>query len=263
MVGKPTREKVLQHSTIEFYVGIILAIVLVVFTITPWLKVLLLVVLGGIIIDLIFRSPLTINRHRILKTFLSIAATLFLVTISWNPVKEQWIKDHQIKEESPGPRLEFAGLKAEHNYGYYSPFIQVDNASDIPISSYFLTGYVFLSNYENNTENKDIRELVARMEDDAKKIILIPGSGMPITRGMRLLLELQQQFSDNDIVSVNNGMKKMYVVMLAIYRSAKTPNNEKWVTESCVRVTKPFTEFQSCPAYNKYYLADMSLSTIY
>jgi hypothetical protein len=253
MEGKPTREKVLQHSTIEFYVGIILAIVLVAFTMTWWLKVLLLVVSGGIIIDLIFRSPLTIYRHRILKTFLSIAATLILVTVSWNPVKEQWI----------GPRLEFAGLKAEHNYGYYSPFIQVDNANDIPITSYFLTGYVFLSNYENNAENKDIRELVAKMEDDAKKIILIPGSGMPITRGMRLLLEVQQQFSDDDIVLVNNGMKKMYGVMLAIYRSAKTPNNEKWVTESCVRVTKPFTEFQSCPAYNKYYLADMSLSTIY
>lgn len=195
------------------------------------------------------------------KIIITITLIFFLAPLSIYIIRDQWGKDHPPVEI--GPRLEFAGLKAEHNSGYYSPSIQVNNTSDIPVTSHFLIGSVFLSDYENNSENKDIQMLITKMEANAQEINLATEpSQIQVTRGTGMRLVIQQQFSDDDIKSVSNGTKKMYVVMLAVYRSPKTPKDEMWVTELCARVTKPFTDFQSCPSYNRYYLSDRFLKKI-
>jgi len=161
-----------------------------------------------------------------------------------------------------GPRLEFSGLKAENNGGYSVPIIKVYNTSEFAVSSYHLIGSVFLSDLENNLENEEVNNAINRMEDEAKNVVLVPVDQLQITRGMGVELKLQNQFSDSDIASVNNGSKKMYIVMLAIYKTPQTPKNRMWVTELCSRVTKPWTDFQSCPSHNKYFFSDRSLNKI-
>jgi hypothetical protein len=91
-------KKPLSLSSIEFYVGIALAIVTVVFSVTWWLKVIFIIILGGIMLDLIIRSPVTIKWPRVLKAIISSSAILILIVVSWNRVKDQWIKDHTMKQ---------------------------------------------------------------------------------------------------------------------------------------------------------------------
>jgi hypothetical protein len=71
-----------------------------------------------------------------------------------------------------------------------------------------------------------------------------------------------ERISDKEIDLVNNGSKKMYVVMLAIYANSQAPINRIWVTEVCARITKPFNDFESCPANNRYFFADRFLARI-
>jgi hypothetical protein len=105
MGEKRILDKRLQLSTIEFYAGSILAIIVLVYSMTWWLKVLLIIALSGIIIDLIARSPFTIKWHWIIKTSLSLSTILWLIVSSWNPVKEQWIKDHPTKQNEQKPSV--------------------------------------------------------------------------------------------------------------------------------------------------------------
>ncbi len=97
-MGSSQADKMLSRSTLEFYAGVVIAIVSVVFPVTSWLKICLILTLSGIVIDLIIRSSLTIKWHWFFKTLFSFAAILLLVAISWNPIKEQWIKDHPLKQ---------------------------------------------------------------------------------------------------------------------------------------------------------------------
>jgi hypothetical protein len=82
----------LPRSSIEAFWGFILVIITLVFPMTWWLKTFLIIALAGIIVDLIIRSPWTIKWHWLLKSIGSLIALLLLIVISWNPVKEQWIK---------------------------------------------------------------------------------------------------------------------------------------------------------------------------
>lgn len=94
-------KKPLSRSSIEASSGLILAIIASVFVMTWWLKAILIIALAGIIVDLIIRSPWTIQWHWLLRSAVSFIALLLLIVVSWNPVKDQWIKDHPIKENPP------------------------------------------------------------------------------------------------------------------------------------------------------------------
>jgi hypothetical protein len=161
-----------------------------------------------------------------------------------------------------GPKLEMAGIKAKHINGYYVPEIQVSNTSDIGVSAYFLSGSIFLSDSENNLENEDVNNMMNINEDNAKKAILVSGDQLQVTRGMGMSMPLSNQFSDSEIELVTNGSKKMYVVLIAIYKTPKTPKDRMWVTEICARVSEPFEGFQSCPSHNKIFYSDRFLNKI-
>jgi len=167
----------------------------------------------------------------------------------------------QPKQEKHGPRFEFNGLKVEHTDGYSVPVIQVSNTNETPATSYLLIGAIFISDSENNTINKDINEIVNQAEEQAKKAVLTPADQLQITRGMGISLKLRP-IPNADIALVDNGSKKMYVVMLAVYANTQTPTNRMWVTELRARITKPFNDFESCPSHNRYFYSDRFLNKI-
>jgi hypothetical protein len=63
-----------------------------------------------------------------------------------------------------GPRFEFQGIKVEHEDIYSVPAIQVVNTSEIPATSYFLAGSVFISDLDNSANNKDIAYAINEAE---------------------------------------------------------------------------------------------------
>jgi hypothetical protein len=169
-----------------------------------------------------------------------------------------WLKFHK---PNPGPRFEFQGIKTEHKDGYYVPSIQISNTSDVDATSNFVAGGIFISDFSNDSNNKDVSAAMNAAKDMAKKFILTPSDQLPITRGMGISLKTVP-ISDADVDSVNNGSKKMYVVWLAEYANSREPIKNVWVTALCAQVIKPFEGFQTCPFLNGYFYADRSLNRI-
>ena len=82
--------KKLETSTIEFYIGLVIAIITVVFPMTWWFRCLLLLVLIGICADVSFRHPRLISRHIALKIAICLIVIVIIVTVAWHPLREEY-----------------------------------------------------------------------------------------------------------------------------------------------------------------------------
>jgi len=72
------REETLSRSSVEFVVGLFIAIIAAVFPMTWWLKLILIAILIPFVVDLTARSPWTIKWCRIVKTGVSFAIIFVL-----------------------------------------------------------------------------------------------------------------------------------------------------------------------------------------
>jgi hypothetical protein len=165
---------------------------------------------------------------------------------------EWWFKP---KETASGPRLQIAGIKAEPKEGYYYPEIEFYNLTDIAATSYFITGTVFVT----DLKAAHVKEAVKNAEDKAKSVTLRTNEELQITRGMGVSLKTPP-IPAQDVELVKSGVKKMYLVVIAIYSNLAEPINSEWVTEVCAEVTVPFNQFESCPTHNGYFQADRQVN---
>jgi len=79
----PVKPKPLSRSSIEAYAFGIIAIVVVVFPMTMGLRVALLFILAGLVIDLIHRSPLTIKLSLVSKSLMHFFAIGAIAYLGW------------------------------------------------------------------------------------------------------------------------------------------------------------------------------------
>lgn len=88
----------MSKETFWGLLGIACFIVAWVFPMKWWFQLLLLTTFAGIIISLVDRSRWTVKWRWYLKGIVSLTALSLLVIVSWNPVKDQWTKDHPVKQ---------------------------------------------------------------------------------------------------------------------------------------------------------------------
>jgi hypothetical protein len=88
----------LQRSSLESYFGIAIAITSVVFPLTWYIKLALLIILAGIVIDLSWHSPKTLGWKEYQKALLCCASLVVLTAFAWKPIRNQY---HQ--ETTPAP----------------------------------------------------------------------------------------------------------------------------------------------------------------
>ena len=90
-------KKILSRSSIGAIIwGIIFPSIILVYPMTWWIKVLLMIIIAIGIIIIIERSEWTINRTRSKKIGLIIAAILILSISSYFPIRDQYIKDQPV-----------------------------------------------------------------------------------------------------------------------------------------------------------------------
>jgi hypothetical protein len=82
--------RVLERSSLEAYLFAIVGIAAVAFPMTWYFRSLLVLVLAGIIIDLIIRSPLTAKWGWRPKLFCCLAAIGLLAAAAWRPIAEDF-----------------------------------------------------------------------------------------------------------------------------------------------------------------------------
>lgn len=92
------QKKPLSDSLLWTIASIIIGIIVVVYPMIWSVKLFLIFILVGSIVHLIFRSPWTIKIWWPLKAVISLVAVFLLAFVSWNPIKEQWAKEHPIKQ---------------------------------------------------------------------------------------------------------------------------------------------------------------------
>jgi hypothetical protein len=76
----PPKTRELGRSSVEAYVGYIIATISAVFPMTWWIRAILLIVVCGLGTDMVWRSPLTIGWHKAAK---SILVLLFVGSFGW------------------------------------------------------------------------------------------------------------------------------------------------------------------------------------
>jgi hypothetical protein len=108
----------LERSNVEFYLGVVITIFSAVLPMTWWLRCLFLLVVAGIIIDLVYRSPLTINWPFKKKAFLALVGMVGVTAIVWRP-----IRDDYIGTELPDVALQFVYPE--------SPMLRILNISNV------------------------------------------------------------------------------------------------------------------------------------
>lgn len=94
---KPVTKKPISRSSFEAAAGILLAIFSLVFPMTWWLKTLLILIVAVILIWIIYRLAWTINFRSSVKVLMSILALGILTFLSWDPIRDQYVKDHTVK----------------------------------------------------------------------------------------------------------------------------------------------------------------------
>lgn len=94
---EPKEPRKLERSTIEFYIGLAVAIVTVVFPMTWWLRCLLLLALVGIVIDVSFRHPRIVGRHVLLKITACLMGVVIIVAVAWKPIREEYRQETATK----------------------------------------------------------------------------------------------------------------------------------------------------------------------
>jgi hypothetical protein len=108
----------LERSNVEFYLGVVITIFSAVLPMTWWLRCLFLLVVAGIIIDVVYRSPLTINWSFKKKAFLALLGMVLVTAIGWRP-----IRDDYIGTELPDVALQFVYPN--------SPMLRILNISNV------------------------------------------------------------------------------------------------------------------------------------
>ncbi len=86
------------RSTLEAYLGIVIAVVAVVFPMTWWLKAALVAVIGTIATDVAVRHPKTIGKHWTKRAFFAALSLTFTAALFYWPVRKQYLEDS--KQES-------------------------------------------------------------------------------------------------------------------------------------------------------------------
>lgn len=96
----------LGRSSVEAYFGLLLAIVAMVVPMTIWLRVVLWALFAAILIDLSWRSPLTVNRRRWVRWVATLGSLLLTLVLAWNGTVGQYRKEHA-RKLTPRQRAEF------------------------------------------------------------------------------------------------------------------------------------------------------------
>ncbi len=201
------------------------------------------------------------NSARGLGTKVSISILTALIVIIGTPLSLYWLGLREIMA-MVGPRFEFQGITVKENDSEYVPIIRVGNTSEIPATAYALIGVIFVSDYKNDDQNKDVSFIVDKLEGWLISVTLSDNDQLQITRGMGIESPPLAPIGKKQKELVDSGSKQMFIVWATIYRSNQQVKDTMWVTEQCAQITKPFTEFQSCPAHNKYFLADQALKKL-
>jgi hypothetical protein len=92
--GESRMAEKISRATAEAYVGIAIAVFVGVFPVTWWAKIVLMVIVGGLAVDIAFRSPKTINLHWLKKVGLSLLSIGVLSVISYFPIRKQYVEDN-------------------------------------------------------------------------------------------------------------------------------------------------------------------------
>jgi hypothetical protein len=80
----------LSRSSIEAYVGIAIAVVVTVFTLTWWVKASLVLVLAYMVCDVSLHSSWTLKLPKVGRSLVCLVALAVLGSFSWRPVYEQY-----------------------------------------------------------------------------------------------------------------------------------------------------------------------------
>ena len=110
--------RVLQRSSLEAYLFALVGIAAAAFPMTWYFRFLLVLVLAGIIVDLIIRSPWTVSWQWRPKLFCIIAAGALLTAAAWRP-----IADDYRGTEQPDVTLSLVVAK--------QPMLQLENLSGV------------------------------------------------------------------------------------------------------------------------------------
>ncbi len=82
--------RVLERPSLEAYLFAFVGIAAVVFPMTWYFRTILVLILAGIVIDLIIRSPWTVGWRWRPKAFCSIAALSLLAAAAWRPISDDY-----------------------------------------------------------------------------------------------------------------------------------------------------------------------------
>ena len=145
------------------------------------------------------------------------------------------------------PRFEFGGIKTSvATNGNTMAAIQFVNTSDIDAVSYRAVANIKpREEWPIQADFDELSESVAAYSLDAMP------EGAHISRGMGLALPAIE-INPTDTDDYANNKRQLYVTAIVEYATKVRDNNEYWRTEVCAKITKPFTGFEGCPAFNQY-----------
>jgi hypothetical protein len=87
------RKQVLERSSVEAYASMAIGITLAIFPVTWWLKLILLLALGGILCDIWLHSTWVYGLPILHRRALSAAVLVALAIVGWRPITDQYVKD--------------------------------------------------------------------------------------------------------------------------------------------------------------------------
>jgi hypothetical protein len=95
-VSTRNTSRLLDRSTIEAYVGIAITIGTASYSMTWWIKAILLIVVCGLAVDFCFRSPWTAGRTNAIRATCSAVAVGLIVVFSWGMIQRQYAEDNKL-----------------------------------------------------------------------------------------------------------------------------------------------------------------------
>src|ERR1700693_3445799 len=93
--------RILKRSNLEAYVSIIIAIITVVFRMTWYFKILLLLVVAGLITDISFHAPFLVQCSRKINVMICLVCLSILFAIGWNQVIKEYHQSIMRQEAKP------------------------------------------------------------------------------------------------------------------------------------------------------------------
>ena len=90
-----------ERSLVEACVGLLLALIAIVFSLTWWIKTLLVFAVAAISVHLIFSSPTTIRFNTRSKLGISLLAIAIIAGITWSQLHGQYLNDRVANVDQP------------------------------------------------------------------------------------------------------------------------------------------------------------------